>query len=54
MAKKKIADESTFTQRVLMSLIVDVMYLAKDFERMKVQVMALARENGVRIPDLDD
>jgi len=46
--------EAGFTQRVLMSLIVDVTYLAKDVERVKVQVMALARENGVPIPRGED
>jgi hypothetical protein len=47
-------DMAGFTQRVLMSLVLDVTYLAKNVERVKVQVMALARENGVPIPPDDD
>jgi hypothetical protein len=42
--------EAGFTQRVLMSLVVDVTCLAENVERVKVQVFALARENGVPIP----
>jgi hypothetical protein len=45
--------EAGFTQRVLMSLVVDVTCLAQNVERVKVQVMALARENGVPIPSED-
>lgn len=45
-------DEATagFTQRVLMSLVVDVTCLAENVERVKVQVFAMARENGIPIP----
>ena len=43
------ADEG-FTQRVLMSLVVDVTCLAENVERVKVQVFAMARENGIAIP----
>lgn len=39
-----------FTQRVLMSLVVDVTCLAENVERVKVQVFAMARENGIAIP----
>jgi hypothetical protein len=42
--------EEGFTQRVLMSLVVDVTCLAEDVERVRVQVTALARANGVPIP----
>lgn len=42
--------EDGFTQRVLMSLIVDVTCLAENVERVKVQVTALARANGVHVP----
>jgi hypothetical protein len=45
--------EVGFTQRVLMSLVVDVTYLAENAERVKVQVFAMARENGVHIPPQD-
>lgn len=48
-----IGDEDAevgFTQRVLMSLVVDVTYLTENVERVKVQVFALAKENGVPIP----
>ncbi|MEH6950608.1 hypothetical protein V4R08_04570 [Nitrobacter sp. NHB1] len=40
-----------FTARVLMSLVVDVAALAENVERMKVQIHAMAKENGVYIPD---
>lgn len=39
-----------FNQLMLMSLIVDVTCLAKNVERMKVQVFALAKENDVLAP----
>lgn len=39
-----------FTQRVLMSLVVDVTCLAENVKRVKVQVFAMARENGIPIP----
>ncbi len=42
--------EVGFTQRVLMSLIIDVTCLAENVERVKVQVYAMARENGITIP----
>jgi hypothetical protein len=42
--------EEGFTQRVLMSLVVDVTCLAEDVERVRVQVTALARANGVPVP----
>ncbi|MGX9443838.1 hypothetical protein ACWX0K_14850 [Nitrobacteraceae bacterium UC4446_H13] len=42
--------EVGFTQRVLMSLIIDVTCLAENVERVKVQVFAMARENGIPIP----
>lgn len=48
-----IGDEDAdvgFTQRVLMSLVVDVTYLTENVERVKVQVFALAKENGVHVP----
>ncbi|WP_319798781.1 hypothetical protein [Nitrobacter sp.] len=50
MPKKQKADETTFTQRVLMSLAVDVTCLAENVERVKTQVFAMAMENGVAIP----
>lgn len=42
--------EVGFTQRVLMSLIIDVTCLAENVERVKVQVYAMARENGIAVP----
>ena len=50
------SDEDTagFTQRMLMSMVLDLSCLAKDVERVKVQVFALARENGVPLPHDDD
>lgn len=42
--------EVGFTQRVLMSLVVDVTCLAENVERVKVQVFAMARENGIALP----
>lgn len=45
-------DDATagFTQRVLMSLVVDVTCLVETVERIKVQVFTMARENEVHIP----
>lgn len=51
-----IGDEDAdvgFTQRVLMSLVVDVTCLAENVERVKVQVFAMAKENGVFIPPFE-
>lgn len=42
-----------FTQRVLMSLVVDILCLLENVERVKVQVFAMAKENGVHIPKED-
>ncbi|WP_157043601.1 hypothetical protein [Nitrobacter hamburgensis] len=55
MMPKKTEDvEVNFTQRVLMSLLVDVTYLVENAERVKTQVFAMAKENGVPIPKWDD
>lgn len=56
MAKKANAVEKAdegFTQRVLMSAVVDVQVLAENVERVKTMVFAMARENGVDIPTCD-
>lgn len=45
--------ETTFTQRVLMSLVVDVQAMEENVERVKTQIFALAKENGVPIPRWD-
>ena len=45
--------DAGFTQRVLMSLVVDVLCLLETVERVKVQVFAMANENGVHIPKED-
>lgn len=53
---KKIKDEDAdvgFTQRVLMSLVVDVQAMEENAERVRVQVFAMAKENGVHIPKRD-
>lgn len=50
MTKKQKADETAFTQRMLMSVVVDVACLAENVERVKTQIYALAIENGVAIP----
>ena len=36
-----------FTERVLLSLVFDLSLLTESVERIKVQVLALAREHGV-------
>ncbi|WP_041344900.1 hypothetical protein [Nitrobacter winogradskyi] len=56
MPKETEDAEANFTQRLLMSLVVDVTYLAENAERVKTQVFAAAKENGVYIPvdDEDD
>jgi hypothetical protein len=40
--------EVGFTERVLLSLVVDISILHESVERVKVQVFALAREHGVK------
>lgn len=42
--------EIDFTDRVLLSLVFDVTCLAKDVERVKVQVFAMAKERGIEPP----
>jgi hypothetical protein len=55
MSKKKTKDvEADFTQRVLMSLVVDHHYLCESAERARIQIEALAKEHGVAIPVWDD
>ena len=43
--------EADFTQRFLMSLVVDVQALAENVERVQTQIVALAKEHGVAIPE---
>lgn len=43
-------DAHGFTQRLLMSLVVDVTCLAENVERVKVQVMTMASANGIVPP----
>ncbi|MBN9007328.1 MAG: hypothetical protein J0H40_18180 [Rhizobiales bacterium] len=50
MSKKIVEAEPDFTTRVLMSLVVDVSQLAESVERVKAQVFAMAKENGVALP----
>jgi len=45
--KVKTADVDGFTERVLLSLVVDIGDLLYAVERTKVQVFALARERGI-------
>jgi len=49
LERKNETDQSgdDLTERVLMSLVFDVTCLAKNVERVKVQVFALAREHGI-------
>lgn len=55
MPRKKTEDAAgDFTQRVLMSLVVDVQAMAENVERTKTQVFVLAKENGVHIPKWED
>lgn len=53
MRRKQQEAEVGFTQRVLMSLVVDMICLAESVERTKVQVFAIARENGIAVPRED-
>ena len=41
-----------FTERVLLSLVVDISLLHESVERVRVQVMALAREHGIESPKM--
>jgi hypothetical protein len=48
-----IGDEDSadgFTERVLMSLVMDISQLEETVERVRVQVTTLAREKGIKIP----
>jgi hypothetical protein len=47
-------EEANFTQRVLMSLVVDVQAARENMERIWTQVGAMAKEEGVHIPKWDD
>jgi hypothetical protein len=40
--------DAGFTERVLLSLVVDISILHESVERVKVQVFALARERGIK------
>lgn len=40
-------DENGFTERVLLSLVVDISMLHETVERVRVQVYALAKQHGV-------
>lgn len=42
--------ETTFTQRVLMSLVVEMQHHGEAHDRLQAQIFALAKENGVPIP----
>lgn len=42
--------ETDFTERVLLSLVFDVTCLSENVERVKVQVLALAKEHGIEPP----
>lgn len=50
----KIGDEidatAGFTQRILLSLVVDVTELHETTERLKIQVYTLAKANGITPP----
>jgi hypothetical protein len=49
----KKTKDADFTQRVLMSLAVDVQAHMETAERMLMQIEALAKEHGVAMPKLD-
>ena len=40
-------EDDGFTERVLMSMIVDISMLHESVQRIKVQVFALAKEKGI-------
>ncbi len=42
-----VDNDDGFTERVLMSMIVDISQLAEGVERIKIQVFALAMERGI-------
>ena len=48
--KSEVVEENDFTERVLMSLVVDVTCLANDVEQIKVKVYALAKARGIKPP----
>lgn len=58
VAKKRkamvIGDESAalagFDERVLLSVVVDLMQLDQTVERLKIQVNTLAKAKGIRVP----
>lgn len=53
VVKRNEADntpDEDFTERVLMSLVVDVTQLQDTVERVKVQVYTLAKERGIEPP----
>jgi hypothetical protein len=52
MAKKTKSD-ADFTQRVLMSLVVDLQAHLELADRLRIQIEALAKEHGVAIPAFD-
>ncbi|MGB3490803.1 MAG: hypothetical protein WBA62_22160 [Xanthobacteraceae bacterium] len=46
----KKTEDADFTQRVLMSLVVDMKVHVETVERIQAQIAALAKEHGVAIP----
>jgi hypothetical protein len=46
------ASDDGFTERVLLSLVMDISLLHESVERVRVQVFALARERGIEPPKL--
>jgi hypothetical protein len=42
--------KSEFTPRVLMSLVNDVAELDESAKRIRIQIQALAKEHGVKLP----
>lgn len=50
MSKQEKINETDLTERVLLSLVFDVTCLAETVEQVKVKVIALAREHGIKPP----
>jgi len=54
--KVEVGDEESallgFDRRVLLSLVVDITELRKTTERLQIQVFTLAREHGIKPPEV--
>jgi hypothetical protein len=50
-SRATVETDDGFTERVLMSLVMDITQLEETVERVKVQVITLAKEKGVSVPE---